>query len=64
MYYQHRLFMGACCISCEVLYLSVRSTSPALCYWHVCLPSKKHHHARGVKELNNLFDLKDGVNLL
>ena len=24
MYYQHRLFMGACCISCEVLYLAVR----------------------------------------
>ena len=24
MYYKHRLFMGACCISCEVLYLSVR----------------------------------------
>ena len=23
MYYKHRLFMGACCISCEVLYLSV-----------------------------------------
>ena len=27
MYYKHRLFMGACCISCEVLYLSVRSPS-------------------------------------
>ena len=22
-YYRHRLFMGVCCISCEVLYLSV-----------------------------------------
>ena len=31
MYYKHRLFMGACCISCEVLYLSVRFlTSAAL----------------------------------
>ena len=29
MYYKHRLFMGACCISCEVLYLSVRRTPGA-----------------------------------
>lgn len=24
MYYRNRMFMGVCCISCEVLYLSVR----------------------------------------
>lgn len=23
MYYRNRMFMGVCCISCEVLYLSV-----------------------------------------
>ena len=28
MYYKHRLFMGACCISCEVLYLSVSPRPP------------------------------------
>lgn len=28
-YYKHRLLMGVCCISCEVLYLSV-SVSPDL----------------------------------
>lgn len=26
-YYRHRMFMGVCCISCEVLYLSVSHSS-------------------------------------
>jgi hypothetical protein len=38
MYYRNRMFMGVCCISCEVLYLSVRSL-PLACphvHYHRC----------------------------
>lgn len=27
LYYQKRIFMGFCCVSCEVLYLMVRTLS-------------------------------------
>ena len=30
LYYQQRIFMGFCCVSCEVLYLMVRPSPPAL----------------------------------
>ena len=47
MYYKHRLFMGACCISCEVLYLSVRPASRDPC-WGMHRPTRiasSHHVA-------------------
>ena len=28
LYYRHRLFMGACCVSCEVLYLALYALAP------------------------------------
>lgn len=30
LYYQKRVFMGFCCVSCEVLYLMVSSAADAL----------------------------------
>jgi len=30
LYYQKRVFMGFCCVSCEVLYLMVSSAAAAL----------------------------------
>ena len=39
MYYKHRLFMGACCISCEVLYLSVCPLHPVCQAPTACRPT-------------------------
>ena len=39
LYYRHRLFMGACCVSCEVLYLAAYALAAAPGRWSVGAPA-------------------------
>lgn len=44
-YYKHRMFMGVCCISCEVLYLSVSCFSTSFVMIASFLPCLRTSHA-------------------
>lgn len=55
LYYQKRIFMGFCCVSCEVLYLMVR-TLACTCQWHESAFHKKRllfHLSYGVLGICN-----------
>ena len=52
MYYKHRLFMGACCISCEVLYLSVSPDAAAQLANVQAKPAASRRFARHTDKLH------------